>query len=129
MVLKFLIHRHKAGRPHYDLRLVEAEGIRSWSMLKDPPSRPGERRLAIEREVISAEAAAGKFILEEAFGTGRAFTWDEGEAEVLLLSPEKLILNLSGRRMTGKYELVRMKWYPGNRWLLKKSGAPRRNLA
>jgi len=35
---------------HFDLRLIDNDLLRSWSLLKQPPLKTGERRLAIERE-------------------------------------------------------------------------------
>jgi len=119
----FLVQRHAAGRRHYDLRLVQDDQIRSWSLLKEPPSRKGERRLAVERECLSAEQISRPFIEEDAFGTGRAQVWDSGEAVISLESPGRLVLLLEGSKLRGRYELRRMRWYPGNRWLMEKSGS------
>lgn len=119
---RFLVHRHTAGRRHFDLRLVQDDLVRSWSMLKEPPERKGERRLAIEREALSVEEIGRPRIEEEAFGSGRAQVWDRGDATIAASSPERLVLTLAGARLTGRYELRRMRWYPGNRWLLEKSG-------
>ena len=119
----FLVHRHAAGRRHYDLRLVQDDQVRSWSLLKEPPSRKGERRLAVEREALSAEQISRPFIEEDAFGTGRVQVWDSGEAVISLKSPGRMVLLLEGGRLQGRYELRRMRWYPGNRWLMEKSGS------
>jgi bifunctional non-homologous end joining protein LigD len=119
----FLVQSHAAGRRHYDIRLVQDDQIRSWSLLKEPPSRKGERRLAVERESLSAEQISHPFIEEDAFGTGRARVWDSGEAVISLESPGRLVLLLEGNKLRGRYELRRMRWYPGNRWLMEKSGS------
>lgn len=119
---RFVVHSHTAGRKHFDLRLVEDDEVRSWSMLKEPPFRTGEKRLAIEREKLSVESIHQSRIEEEAFGSGRARIWDEGEVGVSCSEPGRLVLIFSGSRMTGRYQLRRMRWYPGNRWLLEKSG-------
>jgi len=118
MTSRFIVHRHSAGRPHFDLRLVQAELLRSWSLMREPPSRAGEKRLAIERETFSAEDAKAKVFKEEAFGEGRVFTWDEGEVDISNASSKQLDLVFRGARLTGRYELRRTRWYPGNRWLL-----------
>ena len=118
---RFLVHRHSAGRRHFDLRLIEDEGIRSWSLLKEPPSRPGEKRLAVEREVLSADQISRPIIDEEAFGKGRAQVWDQGQVNIAAISPQRLLLIFSGEKLAGRYEMRRMRWYPGNRWLLEKS--------
>jgi len=123
MFSRFVIHQHKAGRPHYDLRVIQNGVLRSWSLLKEPPRRVGERRLAIERESYPAGSIDSNSFEEEAFGRGRVFIWDQGEVEVRILSPRNLALDFRGGKITGNYELRRMLWYPGNRWLLTKKRA------
>lgn len=123
----FVIHRHMTGRSHFDLRVVQGGVLRSWSLLKEPPGRGGERRLAIERESFPIEALSRDYIEEEAFGFGRVSVWDKGAAEILQASRERLVISLAGTKIAGKYEFRRMPWYPGNRWMLMKipeSGKP-----
>ena len=71
MISRFIVHRHSAGRPHFDLRLIQAELLRSWSLVREPPIRAGEKRLAIERETFAARDVNAKIFREEAFGEGR----------------------------------------------------------
>ncbi len=124
MKSRFVVHRHKAGRPHFDLRLVQNDQLRSWSLLKEPPCLRGEQRLAIERECFSPDDMHRLVFREDAFGEGRVYTWDEGEVQVSDANPKRLVLLFMGKKLTGKYELSRMLWYPGNRWLLKKRDLP-----
>jgi len=122
MKARFIIHRHSAGRSHFDLRLLYGDRVRSWSLLRIPPVG-AEQRLAIEREELNAEDLERETIHESAFGAGRAVRWDEGEAGLVLESEDVLVLQLNGRKLSGRYELKRMDWYPGNRWLLRRAGA------
>jgi len=122
MISTFVVHQHKAGRRHFDLRMVYHHVLRSWSMLREPPHRPGERRLAIEREMFSAESINSDVFEEEAFGRGLVYLWDKGEVELISISPGHLILKLMGTKLTGTYDFRRMHWYPGNRWLLRMLG-------
>ena len=124
MFSEFVIHHHKTGRSHFDLRVVQSGVLRSWSLLKEPPSRNGERRLAIERENFPVEAINRNHIEEEAFGFGRVAVWDRGKAEITAASPKLLIMSLAGSKISGKYEFRRMFWYPGNRWLMTKLQEP-----
>jgi bifunctional non-homologous end joining protein LigD len=125
---KFLVHRHTAGRRHFDLRLVQDDLVRSWSMLKEPPTRKNEKRLAIEREQLTQGEIDHPMITEEAFGTGRARIWDKGEITLAIISPGHLAMTFAGEKLRGRYDLRRMRWYPGNRWMLEKSGADDSNL-
>jgi len=124
MFSEFVIHHHKTGRSHFDLRVVQNGVLRSWSLLKEPPSGNGERRLAIERENFPVEAINRNHIEEEAFGFGRVTVWDRGKAEITAASPKLLIMSLMGSKISGKYEFRRMFWYPGNRWLMTKLHEP-----
>jgi hypothetical protein len=76
--------------------------------------------LAVERESFPVESINSRNFEEEAFGQGRVASWDEGEVEVQTVTPRQLVLNFRGSKISGKYELRRMLWYPGNRWLLTK---------
>ena len=119
---RFLVHLHAAGRRHFDLRLIQDELVRSWSLLKGPPERKGEKRLAIEREALSVDRLGGPRIEEEAFGCGKAQVWDAGEVAITAAGPDCLVLTFAGSKLAGRYELRHMGWYPGNRWLFEKSG-------
>ena len=116
----YVVHQHKAGRIHYDLRIVQDGVLRSWSLLKEPPFRNGEKRLAIERENFPVGSIDSRIFEEEAFGRGRVLAWDSGEVDIVAASPKHLALAFRGNKMLGKYEFRRMVWYPGNRWILAK---------
>jgi hypothetical protein len=68
------------------------------------------------------EEVARPRIEEEAFGEGRARVWDGGEVDIAVSTPGRLVLIFAGAKLTGRYELRHMPWYPGNRWLLEKCG-------
>ncbi|NWG14214.1 MAG: hypothetical protein HXY20_11835 [Acidobacteria bacterium] len=121
MVSRFKVHRHRTGRPHFDLRVIEGDRLRNWSLLRQPPVRSGERRLAVERESLAAADLDRRSFHEEAFGDGDVTTWDEGEVSVTLIGANKLVLDFQGTRLNGRYEIRRLRWYPGNRWLLLKA--------
>lgn len=123
MLSSFVIHHHKAGKAHFDLRILRAQDLRCWSLLREPPCRTGEQRLAIERERLPRELLTKPRIYEEAFGEGRVYAWDMGEVDIEEASPDRITMVFRGNKMSGRYELRRMTWYPGNRWLLKKTDA------
>jgi len=124
MASRFVVHHHKTGRSHFDLRIVQNGILRSWSLLKEPPRRNGDRRLAIERESFTPDSIEAAKFEEEAFGLGRVSPWDEGRVEFEFVSPRFMVLVFAGGKVSGKYEFRRMRWYPGNRWLLTKMSAP-----
>jgi bifunctional non-homologous end joining protein LigD len=120
MKSRFVLHRHKTGRRHFDLRLLQEDGYRTWSLLQEPPRQVGQRRLAIERETFQVEVMQQSSFMEDAFGEGPVQVWDEGEVEITPLSGRRLNLVFHGVKMAGRYQLRRMLWYPGNHWLLEK---------
>jgi len=120
MISRFKVHRHKTGRSHFDLRVIDNGLLRSWSLLKQPPLKKGERRLAIERETRAAADIDQSRFNEEAFGEGGVYTWDQGDVQISGPAADKLILDFQGGKLNGRYEIRRMRWYPGNRWILLK---------
>jgi hypothetical protein len=120
MVSRFKVHRHKTGRSHFDLRLIDNDQLRSWSLLKQPPLKRGERRLAIEREIRAAADIDLSRYNEEAFGEGGVYTWDEGKVQISEHEADQLVLDFTGSKLSGRYEIRRMRWYPGNRWIIRK---------
>jgi bifunctional non-homologous end joining protein LigD len=120
MVQRFVVHRHKTGKPHYDLRFLHNDVLRCWSLLREPPRDRGKKTLAIERESFEAGAVDCTRFDEAAFGVGNVYTWDKGHVSVADASAVRLILDFDGGKLSGRYELKRMRWYPGNRWLLQK---------
>ncbi len=122
MLSSFVIHHHKAGKAHFDLRILRAQDLRCWSLLREPPCRIGEQRLAIEREGLPRELVGRPSIYEEAFGEGKVYSWDTGKVDIEEASSRRIVMIFRGKKMSGRYELRRMTWYPGNRWLLKKIG-------
>jgi len=117
------VQRHKTRKAHFDLRLLVEERVRSWSLLRTPPLRAGEQRLAIEREGGPASQVNPPVLEEAAFGRGKTYVWDQGDLNIRSASPQRLVLSLEGAKMAGTYELRRMSWYPGDRWLIRKTGS------
>src|SRR5512136_2246781 len=102
MVNRFVVHHHNTGRPHYDLRLIQKDVLRCWSLLREPPQKIGEQRLAIERESFDAGAVDCTRFDEEAFGAGNVYTWDRGVVDAAHASARCLILDFQGARLSGR---------------------------
>ena len=127
----FVVQRHEASTLHYDFRL-EVEGVlKSWAVPKGPPMALGERRLAVPTEDHPLEYAtfAGK-IPQGSYGAGTVEIWDSGTFRNLreldvdgpatmaeALAEGKVEFHLAGRKLMGRYALIRTADEDDERWL------------
>ena len=127
---RFVIQKHAARRLHYDLRL-ELDGVLlSWALPQGPSLVPTDKRLAVRTEdhplkYLEFEGAIPK----GEYGGGTMIVWDLGDW-IPLHDPHKSLLKghlefeLRGRRLHGRWHLVRMKPRPRDKteqWLLIKA--------
>ncbi|MGD0189748.1 MAG: DNA ligase D [Rhizomicrobium sp.] len=113
--LRFVIQKHAATRLHYDFRL-ELDGVfKSWAVTRGPSLDPHERRLAVEVEDHPLDY--GDFegtIPQGEYGGGTVQLWDrgywepEGDPQSMLRKGD-LKFRLEGKRLTGRWVLVRMR--------------------
>jgi bifunctional non-homologous end joining protein LigD len=124
--LTFVVQKHAARRLHYDFRL-ELDGVlKSWAVPKQPS--PRQKRLAVHVEDHPLDYATFQGMIPAGeYGAGKVEIWDEGT-----WTPEgdprkgyaegKLSFALKGRRLSGRWALVRMgrraKEARGDNWLL-----------
>jgi len=118
---RFVVHEHEATRLHWDFRL-EVDGVlKSWAVPKRPPIRPGVRRLAIEVEDHDLKYLSFEGIIPEGqYGAGTVKIWDIGEYDVDSMNPVKIVIRMFGKKMKGRYALVKFKRQRKN-WLLIKT--------
>jgi len=115
----YVIQRHDASHLHYDLRL-ELEGVlKSWAVPKEPPEEPGVKRLAVQTEDHPIEYADFEGTIPEGeYGAGTVRVWDRGTFELLERSEDKMVVDMDGKRLKGRYCLVRLKKSEGEKnWL------------
>ncbi len=108
--LKYVIQKHQASHLHYDLRLEEDGVLRSWAVPKVPVNSTGVRRLAMQVE--DHPLGYGDFegtIPEGEYGAGSVEIWDRGTYRPVESGPEKMVVDISGRRLSGHFALVRIK--------------------
>jgi bifunctional non-homologous end joining protein LigD len=120
----FIVHMHAATRLHWDLRL-EMEGVlKSWAVPRGPSRNPADKRLAVHVEDHPIEYGDFEGIIPEGnYGAGAVIVWDRGEWVPLedpiegLRRKGKLLFNLKGYKLKGRWTLVQIKKDPKN-WLL-----------
>ncbi|MBI3647637.1 MAG: hypothetical protein HY240_02590 [Actinobacteria bacterium] len=98
----FVIHKHRATRLHYDVRLERDGALPSWAVPRGLPTTPGDKRLAVRTEDHPLEY--GKFegtIPEGNYGAGEVRIFDDGRYEPLEWTDSKVSFRLHGRRYTG----------------------------
>ena len=107
---RFVVHEHKARQLHWDLRLQMDGVLKSWAVPKEPPIKPGLKRLAIQVEdhapdYISFEGA----IPEGEYGAGTVSIWDSGFFRLESRTVSKLVFRLFGSKLKGDYVLLRFR--------------------
>src|SRR5437867_8767242 len=98
----FVIHKHRATRLHYDVRLERDGALPSWAVPKGLPTKKGDRRLAVRTEDHPLEY--GKFqgtIPEGHYGAGEVRILDDGWYEPVEWEDNKVSFRLHGRRYPG----------------------------
>jgi DNA ligase D-like protein (predicted 3'-phosphoesterase) len=118
---RFVVQRHDASRLHWDFRLEMDGVLKSWAVPKEPPTRPGLRRLAVAVEDHDLDYIDFEGVIPEGeYGAGTVEIWDGGNFELESRKPEKLVFELRGEKMKGRYTLVHFTEKAEN-WLLFKN--------
>jgi bifunctional non-homologous end joining protein LigD len=123
------MQKHAARNLHYDLRLELGGVLHSWAVPKGPSLDPAVKRLAVEVEDHPIEYAdfEGK-IPEGNYGAGAVIVFDRGRWVPLGdpeagLSEGKLLFDLWGYKLRGRWTLFRTKAAPNSWMLVKKPDA------
>lgn len=123
----YTIQKHDARRLHYDLRL-ELDGVlKSWAITRGPSTDSAVKRLAVRTEDHPLEYATFEGRIPDGnYGAGTVLLWDRGswrpvEDPHAGLANGKLVFELDGERLRGRWALVRFKGKEASRrenWLL-----------
>jgi bifunctional non-homologous end joining protein LigD len=105
----FVIHKHRATRLHYDLRLEREGALPSWAVPRGLPIAPGDKRLAVRTEDHPLEYGSFHGTIPEGhYGAGEVRIFDDGTFEPLEWTDKKVTFRLHGRRYPGlEYHLVK----------------------
>ncbi|HWR46605.1 MAG TPA: DNA polymerase ligase N-terminal domain-containing protein [Pseudonocardiaceae bacterium] len=112
---RFVVHRHRARRLHYDLRL-EVDGVLvSWAVPRGPTLDPKGRHLAVHVEDHPIEYLEFEGVIPQgAYGGGDVIVWDWGtwrpsgtDDPARAIERGELHFDLYGEKLAGRFVLVR----------------------
>lgn len=123
----FVVHQHLATRLHYDLR-IECDGVlQSFAVPKGPSLDPADKHLAVRTEPHPIEYLDFEDVIPSGnYGAGPMIVWDRGSLTPLgkplaeQLDTDKLDFLLHGRKVQGRFSLIKLKGEDKNYLLLKK---------
>src|SRR6059036_2961543 len=110
-----IVHMHDATRLHWDLRLEMNGVLMSWAVPKGPSANPADKRLAVRVEDHPLEYGDFEGVIPEGnYGAGTVIVWDRGvwvplEDPYEGLEKGKLLFELKGYKLRGKWTLVKLK--------------------
>lgn len=128
---RFVVHRHRARRLHYDLRFEINGVLVSWAVPRGPTLDPHVKRLAVRVEDHPIEYLDFEGVIpEDEYGAGDVIVWDRGTWEphatddpAAAVEAGELHADVRGQKLRGRLILVRRdKNRPGSggsdQWLL-----------
>jgi bifunctional non-homologous end joining protein LigD len=124
--MRFLVQEHHARKLHYDFRLEMAGVLKSWALPKGPSLNPADKRLAVMVDDHPLEYFGFEGIIPAGqYGAGAVVVWDQGEyrfpggeGPLEALEHGKMVIELHGKILKGRFTLVKMKGRGENNWLL-----------
>jgi DNA ligase D-like protein (predicted 3'-phosphoesterase) len=118
---RFVVQEHHASHLHYDFRLQMDGVLASWAVPKGVPKEPGIKRLAVKVEDHDLDYIDFEGEIKEGnYGAGKVIIWDKGTYILEERKKDRLVFELEGKRLSGRYILIKMKGGE-KEWLLFKS--------
>ena len=120
----FVVQKHHASSLHWDLRLEMDGVLESWAVPKGPSPDPADKRLAMHVEPHPLEYAEFEGVIPEGqYGAGPSICWDKGiwseiPGEKHGIEHGKLLFELHGYKLRGRWTLVHTPKRGNNHWLL-----------
>ena len=113
----YVIQKHQARKLHYDLRLEMDGVLKSWAIPKEPPTRKGVKRLAVQVEDHALEYADFEGVIPEGYyGAGTVEIWDRGTYELEKREEGKIVIRINGKKLKGRFCLIKLKGQEKN-WI------------
>lgn len=114
---RFVVHEHHARRLHWDLRLERDGVLVSWALPRGFPDDPKQNRLAVHTDDHPLEFldASSDTPDGELAGSGTMSQWDRGTFEAEKFTTDKVVVRLSGTRVSGRFALFPI---DGDNWMI-----------
>jgi DNA ligase D-like protein (predicted ligase)/DNA ligase D-like protein (predicted polymerase)/DNA ligase D-like protein (predicted 3'-phosphoesterase) len=98
----FVIHKHRATRLHYDVRLERDGTLPSWAVPRGLPVQQRDKRLAVRTEDHPLEYGSFQGTIPKGhYGAGEVRIFDDGWYEPIEWTDAKVSFRLHGRRYPG----------------------------
>ena len=120
---RFVVQLHAARARHYDFRLEHDGVLVSWAVPKGPSLDPADKRLAVRVEDHPVDYVGFEGVIPDGnYGAGAVIVWDRGRWDPIGdfdegLERGKLLFDLHGYKLRGRWTLVKTKRGPKD-WLL-----------
>jgi len=112
---KYSIQKHNASHLHYDLRLEIKGKAKSWAIPKIPSKTKGVKRLAVQVEDHAVDYMDWEGVIPKGqYGAGKVEIWDKGYWIPESIKAKKIVGNIHGKKLKGRYTLLQFK---GKNWL------------
>ncbi len=123
---RFVIQRHHASHLHYDLRLEQDGVLKSWSIPRGMPPKPGVKRLAVQTEDHPLKYLTFEGEIPKAeYGGGMMWVYATGRYEITKEKKEGFYFRLSGKQVSAEYRMHLMK---DKEWLLERVDTPQQDF-
>lgn len=119
----FVVQEHQARHLHWDFRFELGGVLKSWAVPKGVPEEKKTKKLAVEVEDHPLEYATFHGAIPKGeYGAGSVKIWDTGQCRILKRDQDRYVLELKGKRLSGRYALVRFKGkeQKARNWLIMK---------
>jgi DNA ligase D-like protein (predicted 3'-phosphoesterase) len=114
----YVIHEHHARNLHWDLRLQMKGVLKSWAIPKQPPRSKNLKRLAIKVEDHPLGYATFEGTIPKGnYGAGEVKIWDKGTYELIEIDKNKIEFQLHGKKLLGRYVLIKTNYQGDKSWL------------
>ena len=118
--LRYVIQEHYATTHHFDFRLEHDGVLWSWAVPKGMPVHPKGNRLAVrveDHDLDHIDFEDHTPVDGQPDGVIRKSIWDHGTYEMVRSDERKLVFDLVGERLNGRYSLFQT---GGTQWMIHK---------